>query len=134
MTSKQTITRQEFDDLTGRITALEAKLAALEEKDPATAEDKSDAKGEQVFGDPSQFLNSIVNAAMGAVDEAADALSDLSEKAKKSKPKPEDIPDGIFQILRKAVDVQNHAINRFEESFSAKKKSDKAEEAEEEST
>jgi len=122
MSQDVTLTREEFERLQKHIAELETRLQNMEAED--TGEDEDDDAdhwydtmsdtGSRAFKETSKMVSSFIEAGVEALNETAHAMGDMSEDGRE---RSDDIPGGIISMMRRAIDIQKKALDKFEDTY-----------------
>lgn len=113
MTDEKLSQEELIQRLTARVDALEKKLEEKESKKDKKDKKKSTTK--KVLNESERLLSSMVDASTEALKEGADAITSLSDETDKEKLGT--IPAAFMSIIRKTIDIQKKALDKFEESY-----------------
>ncbi|MCK4763784.1 MAG: hypothetical protein KAW12_16400 [Candidatus Aminicenantes bacterium] len=118
MAEKEKTDQETVERLMARIDTLEKKLQEEDTKSKKSKKKKKDdnKKDTRFFKESGKLIRGLVDASVEAMKEAANALSSLSDDTDKEK--LGEIPAAIVGVLRKTIEIQRKAINKFEESYS----------------
>ncbi len=125
MSKEVTMSREDYDQLTKRIEELEGRLISMEsgDKDEEESEESSssdhwyDSMGDtstRVFKETTKMVNGFIDASVEAMNETAHAMSGLSEETRDNY---DDIPGNIISMMRRAIDIQKKALDKFEDTY-----------------
>ena len=132
MSEKVDMTEEFLEKLVSRIEAIEERLAEKEtrrrkhsrrEKDEE--KDWVDSLGDAIdrsTKDTGRVLKGMVEATAEALNETADALSSMSEETDKDK--LGELPAAVVSVLRRGIEIQKKALEKFEESCAKKRDED----------
>ncbi len=125
MSKEITVSSELIERLTERLEALEIKIDAQEEKKKKKKKKKknrtkkfadsvSEVTEDSIKG-CGKFAGGLIDATAEAMKEGADALTSLSDDIDKKKLGT--IPAAVVSVMRKTIEIQNKALDKFEESY-----------------
>ena len=123
MSQDVTMTREEYERLQKHVEDLEARLKNMEadnsddEADDAEDDQWFDSVSDtssRVFKETSKMVSSFIEAGVEALNETAHAMGNMSEDGRDNM---DDIPGGIITMMRRAVDIQKRALDKFENTY-----------------
>lgn len=121
MAEEITASSEIIERLTERLEALEKKV---DEKDKKKKKKKRTGKKvtksvsdmtEDFIRESGKITGSLIDATVEAMKEGADALSSLSEETDKENLGT--ISSAIVSVIRKTIEIQTKAVDKFEESY-----------------
>lgn len=122
MSEDITVSSDLIKQLTERIEALEKKLDETKDtkkkKKKRTGKKVADSVGEMTedfIKESGRITGSMIDATAEAMKQSADALSSLSEETDKEKLGT--VPAAIVSIIRRSIEIQTKALDKFEESY-----------------
>ena len=124
MAEKGTLSQEEMiQKLNARIDALENELDEKKKENSKEknshifkkAADSLSESSTKVINETGKILGSMVDATAEAMKEAANALTSLSDDVDKEK--LGDVPAAMVSVLKKTIDIQKKALDKFEESY-----------------
>ena len=124
MSEQVTIDKEAYEKLMNRVQELEERLEKVENEEKEEEESKKDEnewmgsmkeQTERAFKETTRFVKGMVDATVEAMNETAHAMGDINEET--TRDSMNDVPGSIISMMRRAVDIQKKALDKFENSY-----------------